>query len=388
MQKLCFFLIILLFPFGIKAHEIPDGAAPFEKSETCASCHSAIYEEWQSSMHAQSSIHKDNAHKAVFEKRSAALSAKGESAGYMCATCHMPMAENITDLISGNAQPDKTKWQEQEGTGCTFCHRIVEVVHGEQMNHYKLNKDAAYGTADPPPAAEKAPHKTFKSEIMANGQVCMGCHSHLINSKGASICVMKEEGRGGNCITCHMPKTEGTPTSDVLKETHLAHSMLGGHDNEMLAKAISLEGNVEGKGDKKTVNITITNKITHSFPSTNPMRMAYLKVTALDDKGKKVWENFKKSPMEDKQALFFKTFKKGDQVGVPSWEAEGTAFDTRIKAGEKRTISYTLPKGKITTVKLAVLYRLFPPQAIDKMGIPKDGINDAAYVAATEELIF
>ena len=384
MQKLCFFLIILLFPISAKAHEIPKGAAPFEKSESCAPCHSAIYDEWQSSMHAQSSIHKDNAHKAVYKKRSAALSAKGETATYMCATCHMPMPENLSDLMTGNAQPDEAKWQEQEGTGCTFCHRIEEVVPGEQFNHYKLNKDATYGVNNP---AEKAPHKTFKSEIMGNGEICMGCHSHLVNPKGASICVMKEE-RNGNCITCHMPERDGAPTSDVSKETHLDHSLLGGHDNDMLVKAITLEGNVEEKGDKKTVNITITNKISHSFPSTNPMRMAFLKVTAIDSKGTIVWENFKVSPMEDKEALFFKAFKKGDQVGVPSWEAEGTAFDSRLKAKEKRVVSYSLPKGEITTVKLAVIYRLFPPQAIVKMGIPKDGINNASYVVATKELIF
>jgi len=384
MRRFCFFVIVLLLPLGVNAHEIAEGAAPFDKSEKCEECHALIYEEWQSSMHAMSSLHKDNAHKAVYEKRSAALLAKGQSVSYMCATCHMPMAENIADLMAGKAQPDGTKWQELEGTGCTFCHRIEAIVEGEQLNHYKLNKDGAYGVSNP---AEKAPHKTIKSAIFGDGQVCMGCHSHLVNPKGASICVMKEEGQA-NCVTCHMPKTEGSPASNSSKDSHMDHGILGGHDMEMLKKAVSLEGSVEGKGETRTVNITVSNKISHAFPSTNPMRMAFLKVTAVDKNGTIVWENFKESPMEDKQALFFKAFQGGGQVGVPSWEAEGVAFDTRLKAGEKRTITYTLPKGEITTIKAVVIYRLFAPQAVDKMGIPQDGINDNNYIVAQKDLIF
>ena len=384
MKGLCFLVMFLLLPITVKAHEIAEGAAPFEKSEKCAECHAMIYEEWQSSMHALSSLHKDNAHKAVYEKRSAALLAKGESGNYMCAVCHMPMAENLTDLIAGSAQPDVNKWQESEGIGCAFCHRIEAVVEGEQFNHYKLNKDGAFGVSSP---AEKASHKTIKSEMFGNGQVCMGCHSHLVNPKGASICVMKEEGQD-NCITCHMPKTEGAPSANSSKDSHLNHGILGGHDAEMLKKAVTIGGSVEAKGNTKTVSIIVSNTISHTFPSTNPMRMAFVKVTAVDKNGATVWENFKESPMEDKQALFFKAFQGAGQAGVPSWEAEGTAFDTRLKAGEKRTLTYTLPKGEITTIKAVVIYRLFAPQAIEKMGIPKDGINDNSYIVAQKELIF
>ncbi|MCI5157429.1 MAG: hypothetical protein D3906_03140, partial [Candidatus Electrothrix sp. AUS1_2] len=47
------------------AHEIPEGAVPFAKSEECASCHPTIYKEWQESFHAKSSALVDPAHGAV-----------------------------------------------------------------------------------------------------------------------------------------------------------------------------------------------------------------------------------------------------------------------------------------------------------------------------------
>ncbi|MCI5223595.1 MAG: hypothetical protein D3924_13230, partial [Candidatus Electrothrix sp. AR4] len=103
------------------------------------------------------------------------------------------------------------------------------------------------------------------------------------------------------------------------------------------------------------------------------------KVVAKDKDGKKVWENFKESPMEDKKALFFKAFKAGDKKGVPSWAAEGIAFDTRLKAGETRSLNYPLVEPAIKEVTVELFYLLFPPKAIKGFAIPKDGVNEKRY---------
>jgi hypothetical protein len=365
------------------SHELPEGAVPLAKSETCADCHPDIYKEWQGSFHAISSAHKDPAHKAVHQSFLKAMAAKGKKGNYHCANCHAPMSDNLKDLMSGKAELDSGNWTQAEGTGCTFCHRIESVVEKKNFNHYRLNKDGAFHTGRL--AGEKAPHKTAQSKLFSDGQVCMGCHSHKINAKGVEICLMKDEA-DGNCISCHMPAVKGGPAVGSAKTTHLSHKMSGGHDIEMLKKAVSIEAKIEAEGEQRAVVIDVTNNIKHIFPSTSPMRMAFIKVVAKDKDGKKIWENFKESPMEDKKALFFKALKGGDKKGVPPWASDGVAFDTRLKAGETRVLNYPVANPATKEVTVELFYLLFPPKAIKGFAIPEDGVNEKRYSVAKKTI--
>ncbi|CAK8717036.1 Cytochrome c554 and c-prime [Candidatus Electronema halotolerans] len=360
-----------------QAHELPEKAVPLEQSNQCAGCHATIYQEWQESFHALSSVHKDSAHKAVHQAFVKAMKAQGKQGNYHCGSCHAPMSDNLAELMAGQAEPDSSNWTQAEGVGCTFCHRIEAVVEQKPFSRYRLNQDGAFHTSRP--ANPEALHKTAQSSLFGDGQVCMGCHSHLFNGKNVAVCAMSEEGQS-NCITCHMP---AVPGGAVLlfasRDTHLSHRMTGGHDLEMLKKAVSVEAKIQAEGKQQAVAITVKNIIEHSFPSTNPMRMAFVKVTAKDKAGKVLWTNFKDSPLEDKKALFFKAFKAGEQSGVPTWAAETVAFDTRLKAGETRSLTYPLADPAITEVEVALIYRLFPPAAIEGFAIPKDGVNDKVY---------
>jgi hypothetical protein len=116
------------------------------------------------------------------------------------------------------------------------------------------------------------------------------------------------------------------------------------------------------------------------------MRIAFVKAIAKDKDGNTVWENFKESPLEDKQALFFKAFKAGEKKGVPSWAADGIAFDTRLPAGETRKMTYSLENPAITQVDVMLIYRLFPPKAIKAFAIPEDGVNEKIYPIAKKSL--
>ncbi|MCI5122252.1 MAG: hypothetical protein D3908_13905, partial [Candidatus Electrothrix sp. AUS4] len=222
-------------------------------------------------------------------------------------------------------------------------------------------------------------------ELFAEGKICMGCHSHKLSGKGVPICEMEDEVYG-NCLECHMPVIEGRATVGSEGSTHRSHKMPGGHDMEMLQKAATLDAEITSEGDTRSLVVTVTNMIKHTFPSSNPMRIAFVKVVAKDKDGKAVWENFKESPLEDKQALFFKAFKAGEEKGVPSWAADGIAFDTRLNAGEIRKITYPLENQAITQVDVMLIYRLFPPKAIKAFGIPEDGINEKIYPVAKKSL--
>jgi hypothetical protein len=313
-----------------------------------------------------------------------AMTAKGKKGNYHCATCHAPMSDNLQALMEGDTEPDSSNWTQAEGVGCTFCHRIDSIVTKKSCyNQYKLNPDATYQTSRP---AKAAPHKTGQNALFASGQVCMGCHSQYINPHEVPICIMTEEGKG-DCLVCHMTQAEGSPAVGSAAKTHLSHRVLGGHDLEMLQKAADLEVKIETKDKERTISVTVKNITEHTFPSTNPMRMAFVKVRAKDAKGAVLWENFKQDPLkEDKQAVFFKAFKAGDKVGVPSWEAEGLAFDTRLKTGETRTLNYPIYSPAVSEIEAELIYLLFPPKAIEGFGIPKDGVNDKRYSVAKKSV--
>ncbi|WP_417911794.1 multiheme c-type cytochrome [Candidatus Electronema sp. TJ] len=376
--------LLISLSAAAQAHNIPEGAAPLEKSEQCAACHSEIYKEWQESFHAKSSVHEDSAHKAMHQAFSKFLTDQGKKANYHCAACHAPMADNLKALMSGEAAPDSGNWTQTDGVGCTFCHRIEAVDKGKNFDQYTLGKDGAYHTSRP--ANPKAPHPTAQSPLFADGKVCMGCHSQYINPHEVPVCVMTEEGIG-NCVTCHMPPTEGAPAVGSTAKIHASHRVLGGHDLDMLQKAAALDLKIEGGGKERAVVVTVKNITEHTFPSTNPMRMAFVKVRTKDKNGAVIWENFKEDPLkEDKQAVFFKAFKAGDKVGVPSWAAEGLAFDTRLKVGETRSLSYPIYSPEISEIEAELIYLLFPPKAIDTFGIPKDGVNDKRYSVAKKSV--
>ncbi len=369
-------LILAASSSSVFAHQLPDGAEKLAKSEACSGCHSAIYSEWKASMHANSSPFKDNAHGAVLAKFSASMAQMGKAPSYHCGNCHTPMADNLADLMSGKALPDKDNWTHNEGTGCSFCHRIESVIQGKEFNQYLLNKDGSFNSPNP---SGKAPHKTAKSALFASGEVCMGCHSHMLNSKGAPICVMNDEG-ASNCLTCHMTETEGAPAQGSSRKTHFSHSLPGGHDPDMLRKAVSLDIKAEAVAGSEKVTITLKNISGHTFPSTMPMRIAFLKLTAEDASGKVLWTNIKESPMEDMQSLLVKMFKSGDEKGVPPWKAEAVAMDTRLKKGEERKLVYTVPAENVRTISASLIYRLFAPPAMKMMEIPADGKNDKTYM--------
>jgi hypothetical protein len=81
-----------------------------------------------------------------------------------------------------------------------------------------------------------------------------------------------------------------------------------------------------------------------------------------------------------------KAFKAGKILGVPPWKAEKVGMDTRVRNGEKRTITYRIPSGNIKNFQIVLIYRLFPPKAIEKMGVPRNGINEKNHVVLKKEI--
>ena len=355
--------LILLFPVFAYSHQLPKDFSGFEDPAACRDCHKAIYDEWAGSMHAKSSKLADPVHAAVHDAFMAAMKESGKNPSYFCAVCHTPTADNMDALMKGAAMPDPANVTNARGTTCSFCHKADGLVEGDKFNTYRFT-DVIKWKETP----SNAPHKVEPSSFASTSLVCMGCHGKMVNAKGGVICSMDEEG-SSDCLACHMPLAEGQAADGSARPDHASHAFPASHDPAVLKSGAIVEAGAElGR-----LVVILKNPNPHFFPSTNPLRVAYLKVEVFGKDGKLLFANFDKDPSEDPGAMLMRVFKAGDKVGVPSWEADGVAKDTRLKANEQRAITYKLPDGAArATAKL--YYRYVPGPAMKKFNIKPDGV--------------
>ncbi len=359
------------------AHELPKDFSGFADPAGCGSCHETIFTEWKGSMHANSTKFADPVHSAVHDAFSAAMEADGGKANYHCANCHTPTADNMSALMKGEAAPNPEDRTNVQGVTCSFCHMSDEVLEGGKFNSYLVTEGIKGASG-----ASGAPHGAVKWSFGHAYEMCLGCHGKKISGKGGVVCSMAEEGIA-DCIPCHMPETTGGPAGTSQKDTHAFHGMHGGHQEDMIRKGAKLALSASDG----MLTVTLTNPNPHYFPSTNPLRVAYVRVEVHNETGAVIFSNFTEDPAEDPDAVLMKVFGAGEKTGVPSWEAESVARDTRLKPGEDRALTYRLPEGA-KSVSAKLFYRLVPPKAMKKFNIQPDGFVEKAHLVSEAELTF
>ena len=316
-------------------------------NHSCNECHEKIYEEFKASKHSEgyftNELHRQIADKVSTKK-------------YECARCHMPMANNIDDLMTGKARPDKTNKTHTDGVSCYFCHTIAYVKKSHKYNlnikarQAKNYKPTLYGRLIEPDHNNE--HSSAKNPIYAK-KACMGCHSHKLNDNNATIFkAMDEKQDSQSCIKCHMPELAGgnEDFNKKVRKTHASHKFLGIHDKEFRKTGVDI--NISTK-DKKLA-VLLTNKMTHPL-IIQAARVKYLEIK-IDRKGKTIWRNYQKNPNEDKQAYFTsRFFKNGKKIIIPATATKREI--NNLEAKEKKELIYqtpTLKNGDKITVSLYV----------------------------------
>jgi len=184
------------------------------------------------------------------------------------------------------------------------------------------------------------------------------------------------------CQSCHMPKV-GESTD---------HSMLGGHSEGMLKRAIvvSLKTKTEGNMIKTTVRLQ--NMLPHRFPTGVPFRNVYMKLTAYDKQDRLLFNNFKTFPPEakdDPKAMFM--YNLADETGKPvalPFSASEMLSDTRFKASELRELEYNIPAKDVAVIRAEVIYHLLTPEFVEKLGAGLTGDLTSPAVAGIAEVKF
>ncbi len=274
---------------------------------------------------------------------------------YDCARCHMPMADNMDALITGEARPDKNNKTHTDAVSCYFCHTIAYVKTAHKFNINTKSKQAAdykptlYGRLNNPDENDK--HSSVNNPIYAQ-KVCMGCHSHKLNDNNVTVFRAMKKGQDSlSCIKCHMPKVEGgaEKMDKRARGHHISHKFLGIHDKAFRQTGVDLNVSVEGQ----TLHVDLTNKMAHPL-IVQPARAKFIKVT-IRRNGKIIWQNYRKDPKEDNEGYFSYNFSKdGHPVVIPAEVTQGEMHN--IAAKETKRVLYTVPVLKKGDVIRAALY--------------------------------
>jgi len=321
-------------------------------NESCKECHEAIYNEYQSSYHSKSYFTDELHHKVAN-----AVSKKT----YDCAVCHMPTANNLKDLITGKARPDKKNITHTDAISCFFCHQIAYVKRSHKYNINTLTRQAAdykptlFGRLKSPESSDK--HSSVKSPIYIKN-ACTGCHSHKLNDNNVTIFrAIKEGDDSTSCVKCHMPVIKGDGAENMDKKArgkHVSHKFLGIHDPLLRKKSVDI--NITATTNE--IDINLTNKMDHPL-IIQPARAKYFIIKVYRD-NKVIWKNYDKSPREDHQAFFEYTFKnkQNKQVIIPA-DATDILYYHNLDARKSTTLRYKnlkLKKGDKVEVSMYVRY--------------------------------
>ncbi len=355
------------------------------ENTTCKKCHPTIFAEYQNSIHSKASIFKDAVHKAVWDKHPA--KAKNN---YKCAKCHTPSDH---DLIAGKSKLTENEIQKTEPISCQACHTIESVEKHTKANKNKFTKKKKYFySADQVKKGTKVVFKEeshffgmFKNKVGSpyhdidytnenyyNGEMCMGCHSHKQNGKGFVICDLevKQGDSKETCISCHMPKVQGTMANQVHTATHAFHgASIHNATPKELSKYIKLSLEQKANG----FEVAIKNETTHTlFPQ--PLRLNQLKVS-IEREGKII-------PL--KTESFIKIIGTKGKPAMP-WLADTVLSNTLIKAHETRKISYdtNLQKGDAVIIEFG--YYMVNPKAAKKLEITDKSVTE--FIVLTKKRI-
>ncbi|NPA59767.1 MAG: hypothetical protein GXO30_04805 [Epsilonproteobacteria bacterium] len=337
-------------------------SAKYLSNESCKECHEDIYYEYQTSYHSKTYFN-DELHRKVADKVN-----KNK---YDCAVCHMPGADNLKELVSGEAHPSELYEEQTDAISCFYCHQIGYVRKAHERNiNYLSKKPAGYkpsmfGSLEDADDSDK--HEMLNNPIYKKN-VCLGCHSHKRNTHDVMIFdAMKDNQDATECIKCHMPYVAGAveKTNKKGREEHRSHDFAGIHDSEMIKNSVDISLMTQAN----TIEVTITNKMPHPL-IIQASRLKYLELT-LTRNGKVIYKNFKKSPMEDKQGAFVTEFvDENDKfVSIPAF-AYKRGFVNNLAPKETKVLKYkvsSIQKGDIVKASFYVI--LAKPSCSDELNL-------------------
>jgi hypothetical protein len=160
-------------------------------SDTCGSCHTEIFEQWSSSMHAKSASDP-----AYVTNVNFLTEGRGISATRYCEGCHAPVALLTGELTPGGQHGGtKNTAAFNEGVGCMGCHGITDAVHLKGVASYRYTPVDTYLFQDSDHAlgrfihnllirVDPLEHRQAMSPVfLASPEQCATCHNSFMDKE-------------------------------------------------------------------------------------------------------------------------------------------------------------------------------------------------------------
>ncbi|MEP0774669.1 MAG: hypothetical protein HRF46_09960 [Acidobacteriota bacterium] len=290
----------------------------------CADCHTRQHEEWITSAHAASAA--SPLYRAM---RQWAHADAGEAVAARCAACHtVPTAAG----------------ERSTAVECGACHQVASGA-GPDTLLIDPNRPVLA-----PRTSGDAPHPVAVTPAMAGEAPCLPCHGQLSNPAGVPLCTTGPEAAartaGAPCIACHRPHAFAGATT---AEPHRAATV-----------------SLDRRGE--TLRVTVLARgVGHALPTGPALRQVRLEVEILDRRGQRLFDN-----RTDPDALFARLLAdSAGNVPAPPWRAMAVARDTRLAAGERRTLDYPLPPGA-WTAEARLVYHRAPPPLLQRLSLAQE----------------
>lgn len=429
--------------------------AEWINSAQCKDCHSTIYNQWAQSNHGMNMdhpyyrMHEDFA--AQEEGEEFRVLCRGCHAPQMVINGDNQPLSDFSELWKtplDSSHPDVLeqayahgKAVNERGTGCVFCHRITRVedaggnaditVNLKDRESYVFEDSSQFllqWLAKKQIDADPQAHKESYSDpqLYQSALYCASCHNEFTSGPGANINdnfgewlaspfnAPDDPAQHKTCIDCHMTqdvsdfdhRVAGISTDDgPLKQDMRSHHFSGGNyylsgkrsaehkklSIDILKTALTLQLHKEGG----QVHADITNVNSgHDMPG-GARRQVWLELTVTDANGQQV---FSSGVMEDgyipadaRKFIKIGVDKNNKPVGLRFWRYDKIGKDTRIKSGQTRRESFTLPADSIypLTVNARVLYQVFSRQLSEKVrrAFPEQNIEDSEVVELVRQQV-
>jgi hypothetical protein len=264
---------------AIPYQTVPEGIDSL-KAESCGTCHREIYEEWKTSFHAKA--YEDPYFHAYWKK---------DGKIWVCLNCHSPLqnqqptviqtiprgrVEKATQVPNPHYDPE----YQQEGITCASCHVRDGVILG-------------------PFDDSVAPHPTRFDPNFRTTQVCYRCHNVVSGpfqfyNVGPCGTYAEYEGRyfmkekGMICQSCHMPEVERPIAEGGPIRQGRRHLWRGGHDPDMIKRAVAVRVQADPPVPKPGQNVTFTVTVInagagHKIPTGDPDRHFTVEFSVQDE---------------------------------------------------------------------------------------------------------
>ncbi len=209
-----------LYERPLALERVPRGLEGLSAKE-CGGCHTAIYREWQQSVHALA--WHDLQFQAEYRKQPAVQ--------WMCVNCHTPLRNQLDSLVlalrGGDVErplrrpnPDFDPALKQEAITCAACHVRNGAVEGPF-------RDA------------RAPHAVRYSPEFRSPGLCLRCHQAVQAYPGKNFICTFNTGdewqagpnakRGQICQDCHMPEVRRALAPGGPVRRTGVHGWIGSH---------------------------------------------------------------------------------------------------------------------------------------------------------------